>query len=89
MGAKYDRRDRERGTDPHRPRFGMGEITAVLDPRRQIVRGSLQGDPLRLMLLGAHARDGECVMQGADWQAVYEERLKHVVRPVETRHAAE
>jgi phthalate 4,5-dioxygenase oxygenase subunit len=37
----------------------------------------------------ARARSGECVMQGVDWQAVYEERLKHVVRPVEMRQAAE
>jgi len=37
----------------------------------------------------ARARSGESVMQGEDWQKVYEERLKHVVRPLELRHAAE
>jgi phthalate 4,5-dioxygenase oxygenase subunit len=37
----------------------------------------------------ARARSGECVMQGNDWQAVYEERLKHVVRPLALRTAAE
>jgi phthalate 4,5-dioxygenase len=31
----------------------------------------------------ARARSGECVVQGDDWQAVYEEKLKHVVRPLE------
>jgi phenylpropionate dioxygenase-like ring-hydroxylating dioxygenase large terminal subunit len=35
------------------------------------------------------ARSGECVMQGQDWQAVYEDRLRHVVRPVPLRAAAE
>ncbi len=37
----------------------------------------------------ARARSGECLMQGEDWQKVYEEQLKHVVRPLELRHAAE
>jgi phthalate 4,5-dioxygenase oxygenase subunit len=37
----------------------------------------------------ARARSGECVLRGDDWQAVYEERLKSVVRPVALRHAAE
>lgn len=35
----------------------------------------------------ARARSGECVMPGDDWQAVYEARLKDVVRPL--REAAE
>ncbi|HEX2939710.1 MAG TPA: Rieske 2Fe-2S domain-containing protein, partial [Rhodopila sp.] len=37
----------------------------------------------------ARARSGECVMQGDDWRAVYEDRLRHVVRPLESRRAAE
>ncbi len=37
----------------------------------------------------ARARSGECVAAGDDWQAVYDERLKQVVRPVALRHAAE
>jgi len=37
----------------------------------------------------AQARSGECVMVGTDWQAVYQDRLKHVVRPVTLRSAAE
>jgi phthalate 4,5-dioxygenase len=37
----------------------------------------------------ARARSGECVMQGDDWRHVYEERLKHVVRPLERPRAAE
>jgi len=37
----------------------------------------------------ARARSGECVTEGDDWQAVYDERLKHVVRPVILRDAAE
>ena len=37
----------------------------------------------------ARARSGECVMAGDDWQAVYEDRLKDVVRPVALRDAAE
>ncbi|HEY4172900.1 MAG TPA: hypothetical protein VGM42_07710, partial [Rhodopila sp.] len=37
----------------------------------------------------ARARSGECVMPGDDWQAVYEARLKDVVRPVALREAAE
>ena len=37
----------------------------------------------------ARARSGECVMQGDDWQAVYEKRLNDVIRPVALRAAAE
>jgi hypothetical protein len=37
----------------------------------------------------ARARSGECVMQGENWQEVYEDRLRHVVRPLEMRQAAE
>jgi phthalate 4,5-dioxygenase oxygenase subunit len=37
----------------------------------------------------ARARSGECVIQGDDWQQVYEERVKHVVRPLALRDAAE
>ena len=37
----------------------------------------------------ARARSGECVMQGQDWQLVYEDRLRHVVRPVALPAAAE
>ena len=37
----------------------------------------------------ARARSGECVMPGQDWQAVYEDRLRHVVRPVPLPVAAE
>ena len=37
----------------------------------------------------ARTRSGECVMQGDDWQAVYDERLKHAVSPVALRDAAE
>jgi phthalate 4,5-dioxygenase oxygenase subunit len=37
----------------------------------------------------ARARSGECVIQGDDWQQVYDERLKHVVRPLELPTAAE
>ena len=37
----------------------------------------------------ARARSGECVMAGSDWQLVYDERLKHVVRPVPLSAAAE
>jgi hypothetical protein len=29
------------------------------------------------------------VMPGTDWRQVYEERLKHVIRPVALRNAAE
>ena len=35
------------------------------------------------------ARSGECVMAGADWRAVYADRLKTVLRPVPIRAAAE
>jgi phthalate 4,5-dioxygenase len=35
------------------------------------------------------ARSGECVMPGEDWQAVYEDRLRHVTRPVLMKTAAE
>ena len=35
------------------------------------------------------ARSGECVMDGTDWRAVYEDRLRHVVRPVPLLKAAE
>ena len=37
----------------------------------------------------ARARSGECVVKGDDWQVVYEEQLRQVVRPVEFRQAAE
>jgi phthalate 4,5-dioxygenase oxygenase subunit len=37
----------------------------------------------------AQARSGECVRQGDDWQQVYNEQLKHVVRPLALPHAAE
>jgi phthalate 4,5-dioxygenase oxygenase subunit len=37
----------------------------------------------------ARARSGECVATGDDWQLVYGERLKHVIRPVELPRAAE
>ncbi len=37
----------------------------------------------------ARARSGECVVKGDDWQAVYEDRLRQVLRPVEFRRAAE
>jgi phenylpropionate dioxygenase-like ring-hydroxylating dioxygenase large terminal subunit len=37
----------------------------------------------------ARARSGECVMEGQDWQQVYEDRLRHVVRPVPLPAAAE
>ncbi len=37
----------------------------------------------------SRARSGECVMQGQDWQLVYEDRLQHVVRPVTLPAAAE
>jgi phenylpropionate dioxygenase-like ring-hydroxylating dioxygenase large terminal subunit len=37
----------------------------------------------------ARARSGEAVMPGTDWRQVYEERLKHVIRPVPLRNAAE
>jgi phthalate 4,5-dioxygenase oxygenase subunit len=37
----------------------------------------------------ARARSGECVLKGDDWQQVYEDRLRHVVRPLQLRPAAE
>jgi phthalate 4,5-dioxygenase len=37
----------------------------------------------------ARARSGECVETGEDWQLVYDEQLRHVVRPLELPHAAE
>jgi phthalate 4,5-dioxygenase oxygenase subunit len=37
----------------------------------------------------ARARSGECVETGDDWQLVYDEQLRHVVRPLEHRQAAE
>ena len=37
----------------------------------------------------AQVRSGEAVMQGTDWRQVYEERLKHVLRPATLPHAAE
>jgi phthalate 4,5-dioxygenase oxygenase subunit len=37
----------------------------------------------------AQARSGECVRHGDDWQQVYSEQLKHVVRPLALPQAAE
>jgi phthalate 4,5-dioxygenase len=37
----------------------------------------------------ARARSGECVASGDDWQAVYDDQLQRIVRPLALRSAAE
>ena len=37
----------------------------------------------------ARARSGECVAAGTDWQVVYDQQLRQLVRPLEMRSAAE